>query len=251
MAENKDPEAGLPVTDEAAEDPIERKKGMKMIKGSTPSEKASTGLAVGAAGVSISSLLVAPTLLVGAAGAATSGMGGYAAHQQRQITDIQALKETLTGLQMEVDQLEFENKRLGGNVDDLTNTVDRLEDVEEAFKTLTQTQGQNVKSFADQVEENKEILAKMKKNFRSSALQNLLSIIIKCDEDHSLTIDEEETEGLIRKIKNTRGIILREDALRDTLRKSGGSLDSVIGAVKNLMMDKSVKNPIFTIKHCD
>ena len=108
-----------------------------------------------------SCILVGGTVVI-AASALSGLIAPYAAYQQTKLTDIAALKETHEKVQAEVDRLEMENKRLGASVEDLGATVDRLEDVENALDQLTATQGQNISAFAEQVEENKDILAQMK-----------------------------------------------------------------------------------------
>ena len=56
--------------------------------------------------------------------------------------------------------------------------VERLEDVEQALDTISRTQGKNIKVFEQQVEHNRKILARMKRNHRAAVLQNILALII-------------------------------------------------------------------------
>jgi len=246
MADNEDVEAGA--SDGIADDPPKRE-GLAMIAESTPMEKATTGLATVAVATSVGAMIMVGGAVVYVAGGLSCFIAPYAAYQQTKLTDIAALKETHEKVEQEVNRLEHENKRLAASVEDLGATVGRLEDVEQALDTITQTQGQNITAFAEQVEENKEILAQMKKNLRANVLQNLLSVIIRCDSDHSFTIDEEETEGLIKRITTINGVNLHVDRFREAIRKSGGSLNAVIDVVKNLLSDKvPAGDAIFTIK---
>uniref|UniRef100_A0A7S0C303 Uncharacterized protein n=1 Tax=Proboscia inermis TaxID=420281 RepID=A0A7S0C303_9STRA len=246
---NNDVEAGAGAgASGVPEDPPPRE-GLAMISESTPMERATTGLAGIAVATAAASCILVGGTVVYAASALSGLIAPYAAYQQTKLTDIAALKETHEKVQAEVDRLELENKRLGASVEDLGATVDRLEDVENALDQLTATQGQNISAFAEQVEENKDILAQMKKNLRANVLQNLLSVIIRCDSDGSFTIDDEETDGLIKRIKTINGVMLHEDRFREAIRKSGGSLNAVIDVVKNLLSDKVKEGEeIFSIK---
>lgn len=226
-----------------------KREGLAMISESTPMEKATTGLATVAVATSVGAMLLVGGTVVYAAGALSCFIAPYAAYQQTKLTDIAALKETHEKVEQEVNRLEEENKRLAASVEDLGQTVGRLEDVENALDTITQQQGQNINQFKEQVEENKEILAQMKKNLRANVLQNLLSVIIRCDTDHSFSIDERETEDLIKRIQTINGVNLHVDRFRNAIRKSGGSLNAVIDVVKNLLSDKiPAGEAIFTIK---
>jgi len=91
-----------------------------------------------------------------------------------------------------VDRLGRENNRLHDTVEDLTNTVDRLEDVEQALDVITQTQGQSIAAFEEQVSDNRDILNKMQSNLKANVLQNLLQVVIKSDQDENLQIEEHE-----------------------------------------------------------
>ena len=107
-----------------------------------------------------------------------SAIGPYAYWQQRRLTDVIALQETHKALAAQVERLGKENERLHETVVDLSETVDRLEDVEQALDVITQTQGQSVEAFEEQVKDNREILSKMQSNLKANVLQNLLQVVV-------------------------------------------------------------------------
>jgi Skp family chaperone for outer membrane proteins len=125
--------------------------------------------------------------------------GPYAYWQQTRLTDIAALKETHEAIQAEVNRLHQENERLSKSIGELTESVDRLEDVSLALDAITQVQGQSVGEFEKQVQENRNILKSMKTNLKSSVLQNLLSVVMSSDTDNDMVVDEEEVEVLLRR----------------------------------------------------
>merc|ERR1712176_291706 len=149
----------------------------------------------------------------------------------------------------EVNRLQSENMRLNETVGELSNTIDKLEDVEQALDVITQTQGQSVAAFAEQVKENRDILGQMQKNLRANVLQNLLQVVIRSDQDDNMQIEEDEIDDLINRIKKINGVEVREDRFKEAIRSSKGSLSAVMDIIKNLMAeDISGDDEIFIVK---
>lgn len=228
--------------------PAEESKGLRKVKETTVTEKVAGGVAIGAVGTSVTAMIIEQNPLVYVAGGLSSGIAPYAVYQQTKLTDIANLKETHEALKQEVDYLEAENERLSKSVNELGDTVGRLEDVENALDLITNTQNQSVNAFAEQVKENKSILDQMQTNLRANVLQNLLSVIIRSDKDKDFQIDESEMDSLISRMRSINGVEVHEDRFRNAIQKSGGSLNAVIDVVKNLLSDDvDTDNEIFTI----
>ena len=148
-----------------------------------------------------------------------------------------------------MNRLGKENLRLRATVDDLSVTVDRLEDVEQALDVITQTQGQSIEAFESQVNDNRDILSKMQSNLKAYVLQNLLQVVIRSDNDDNMSIEEHEIGDLINRIEGINGVEVNESLFRDAITKSGGSLQCVMDIIRNLMDDNVPKeNEIFIIK---
>ena len=148
-----------------------------------------------------------------------------------------------------MNRLGRENLRLRATVDDLSVTVDRLEDVEQALDVITQTQGQSIEAFEAQVNDNRDILSKMQSNLKAYVLQNLLQVVIRSDNDDNMSIEEHEIGDLINRIEEINGVEVNESLFRDAITKSGESLQCVMDIIRNLMDDNVPKeNEIFIIK---
>ncbi len=177
-----------------------------------------------------------------------SAIGPYSYWQQRKLTDVLALQETHKALSEQVHRLGRENKRLAATVDDLSVTVDRLEDVEQALDVITQMQGQSIKAFEAQVKDNRNILSRMQSNLKANVLQNLLQVVIRSDKDDDMIIGENEVGDLINRIKGINGVEVNETLFRAAITKCG-SLQCVMDIIRNLMDDNiSKENEIFIIK---
>jgi len=159
------------------------------------------------------------------------------------------MQETHKALSEQVDRLGKENGRLHETVVDLGETVDRLEDVEQALDVITQTQGQSIAAFEEQVADNREILNKMQSNLKANVLQNLLQVVIRSDKDEDLTIEHHEIGELIDRIRGINGVEINEELFRDAITSSGGSLQCVMDIIRHLMNDDvSEDNKMIIIK---
>lgn len=232
MADEESPPAG------GTGIPEHKDKGaLKPIAETTAKEKVAAVVACTSVGTSGLAMAMSPSAMVLGAGVLSCGIGPYAYYQQTKLTDIAALKETHEAIAREVNRLGAENERLGDTVEELGSTVDKLEDSENALDVITQTQGQSVDAFAEQVAENREILEIMQKNLKANVLQNLLSVIIRSDADGNMNIDDTEIDPLVSRIKSINGVNLNEQLFRNAIVKNGGSLQAVMDVVKNLLSD--------------
>jgi len=225
------------------------KKKLGKIWSHSPMEILSGGVAAVAVGTSLTAMVLTQSTIVYIAGGLSSVIGPYSYYQQTKLTDILALKETHEAVKREVDRLSSENVRLNETVGELSNTIDKLEDVEQALDVITQTQGQSVDAFAEQVKENRDILGQMQKNLRANVLQNLLQVVIRSDQDDNMQIEEDEIDDLINRIQKINGVEVREDMFKEAIRSSKGSLSAVMDIIKNLMAeDNSGEDQIFIVK---
>lgn len=224
-------------------------KKLSKIKSQTPMEILSGSVAAISIAISITAMAMSPSSIVIIAGLASSAIGPYAYYQQKKLTDIIALKETYEVVKREVNRLQAENIRLNETIGELSGTVDKLEDTEQALDVITQTQGQSVAAFAQQVKEHEEILNQMQKHLKANKVQNLLQVIIRVDKDDNMQIDEDEIDNLLSKIKKINGVEVHEDRFRAAVKASGGSLSSVMDIIRNLLFDEiSEEDEIFIIK---
>jgi len=139
--------------------------------------------------------------------------------------------------------------RLRATVDDLSLTIDHLEDVEQALDVITQTQGQSIEAFEAQVKDNRDILSKMQSNLKANVLQNLLQVVIRSDNDDNMTIEEHEIGGLLNSIRGINGVDVNETLFREAITRCGGSLQCVMDIIRNLMDDDVPReSEIFIIK---
>ena len=147
------------------------------------------------------------------------------------------MQETNAALSEQVDRLGQENNRLHDTVVDLSATVDRLEDVEQALDAITQQQGMSIEALEEQVRDNRDILSRMRSGLKSNILQNLLQVVIRSDKDGSMTVGEHEIDELMVKLEEIDGVTVNEEPFKKLVLESGGSLESIMSVIKSLMND--------------
>jgi len=147
-----------------------------------------------------------------------------------------------------VDRLAAENNRLARNIDEMSETVQGLQDVENALEIITNTQGQNVAVFAEQVNENRKILHRMQQNLKANVLQNLLSLVFGSDTNQDNIVNDNEADDLVRRIGRMSGVEVHEDKLREAI--VGKEVSAVMDVIRNLLTSDSMaeEDRIFVIQ---
>ena len=216
------------------------KKKLKKIWHNTPMEILHGSLAILSVGTSFTGIILTwsdPGIrgITMFAGILTSVIAPYVYYQQTKLTDINAMKDIYNAMKREVGRLSEENRRLHNRTKDMEQTIDNLADMETALDVITGTQGHSVEAYAEQVEENEEILDQMEKNLKANVLQNLLQVLIRHDRDNDMRIEESEIDNLIRRIKMINGVDVVEEEFRELAMKAGGSLASIMDIIQKSM----------------
>jgi vacuolar-type H+-ATPase subunit E/Vma4 len=206
---------------------------LKPLPETTWLERIAGFVAMIAIGTAIAAAVIEQSIIVIVGAILSSVIGPYCYYQQTKLTDIRTLQETKNAISEQVNQLTMENKRLIHNINDLTTSIDRLHEIDEALEVLTSTQGQSIETFQKQVQDNKDILQQMKSNVKANVLQNLLSVILRSDVDQDMIMDSNEVDTLIRRIQNISGVTVNETKFRAVIQNQ--SISAIMEIVKNLL----------------
>ena len=210
---------------------------LKDMKENTLKERAVAGAAAVAFSTSIASMVLESNPAVYVSSAIGTCVAPYAAMQQEKITQVHALQETNERMTAEVQQLQDENLRLKSQVSQLEASVGNLQDMKDTLEMVQATEGQSVGELEKQLEQSKDILNRMEDNLMADVLQNLISVVLGCDNDGDTTLSDEEIDSLILKMEGVHGIDLKEDLLRTKLIEKGRSLNAVLEVIRNVLDD--------------
>jgi hypothetical protein len=97
--------------------------------------------------------------------------------------------------------------------------------MQEKLKTIQSAQGASLDELEKQLQDTKNIYNRMELNLQGEILQNLLSVIMACDNDGDQLMDDDDIERLIHKIEGIQGVDLRDDMIRKKIVDCGRSLN--------------------------
>lgn len=246
--EDPDVEQGVENPLPEGEDDGDGRKPLGMLKENTMMEIAAGGLALVSVSTAIASMAIFSGPFVNGAGILACLIGPYSYWQQRNITDVKALKETHEALVKEVNHLETENERLKGLVVELGTSIENLEDVEDTFDHIKEMNIESIDEFREQVEESRQILAMMRKNLKASAIQNVITVVLNSDVDNNFTFDKDEVESLIHNLKSINGLEMNEEKFRKIITENDGSVRAVVAILNDIVNgDKNNGDGIFRV----
>ena len=196
-------------------------------------------LAVISVGSSIVAFSASPTTNMLIAGIFGCGLAPYGYYQQRQLTEIVALRQTAKDLDTEIDTLNIHCEHLMEVVDELTESVDKLEVIGVTFQGLTLLQTQSAKSLEKQVEKNREALLSMRYLKRTLILQNVLKVLIACehDGDHSSNLCQKDIDEIVYRMEDIWGAAFKSRSIRSAIQKDGTSLGTIMESMKTALFD--------------
>lgn len=184
---------------------------------------------------SITAMVMTSSALVTVAGVFACVIGPYSYWQQRNLTDVLALKKTHTALVKEIEHLKSENERLKGLVGELGDTVTRFEEVEESLDFINEMNIESIDEFRIQVDTAKSILELMKENLKANVLQNVITVVLHSDQNRDFRFDSQEVDILINNLKSINGITINEQRLRTKIANISGDLNGVITIMRDVM----------------
>ena len=132
-----------------------------------------------------------------------------------------------------MDRLAAENNRLAKNIDEMSETVQDLKDVENALTLITEKQGQSVDALKEQVEQARQNLNRMEENLQGAVCTNLVDLIWNSDLDGDNIVDPEEADGLMRNLEHMSGVEVDEPKFRAAIVGKGHR--EIMTLVKNLL----------------
>jgi len=164
----------------------------------------------------------------------------YSASLAAAIKDADSVNQIQNQMRHEINQVSRENDALEENTGKLGDEADRVGEMDEKLRIIAEAQGTNVEKLVDLVRENHLALQQMKALIKAQTAQQLVELVMESDTDGDYTIDDDECELLILKMKNFRSYIkVHEKNFRDAMKKSGGSLQGVMNIVKTVVLDDS------------
>jgi hypothetical protein len=160
-------------------------------------------------------------------------------HRERQLTKEDTFRTALNGVREQAALLGVQNEILSAEIDELQSDVDRMNEVELALRSLTETQGTQLEELTDLIEENKEINARMRSVLEKKILEDVISLVLDIDADGSFKIEHKEIDRLIVGMTLIEGITkFNTSMFREEIANCEGKVELVIALIKSMMSSK-------------
>ena len=139
----------------------------------------------------------------------------------------------------QVNRLQRENNTLTLKLDKLECQAAQLRETENRLATITEQQNTNANTFIYEVKQNKIVQDEIQQLLINDVMQNMLSALLRADSDQNFTIDPEEVDILIMRVKSLPGVEgVDESRIKQILLKKGSGLDAILEVVTDLTSEK-------------
>mmetsp|Transcript_16462 Transcript_16462/g.45962 ORF Transcript_16462/g.45962 Transcript_16462/m.45962 type:complete len:96 (+) Transcript_16462:685-972(+) len=75
----------------------------------------------------------------------------------------------------------------------------------------------------------------MKQNLQGDILQNLISMVLACDDDGDMILSDDEIDDLIFNLEGVHGVQLKEELIRKMIVDNGRSLNAIMDVAKTVL----------------
>jgi hypothetical protein len=97
--------------------------------------------------------------------------------------------------------------------------------MKDKLEIIQSVQGASLDELEQQLQESRNIYSKMSQNLQGEILQNLISVILACDQDGDMVLSDEEIDDTILKLEGIHNLDLDEDKIRAKIQDCGRSLN--------------------------
>ncbi len=118
--------------------------------------------------------------------------------------------------------------------------------MKDKLEIIQSVQGASLDELEQQLQESRNIYSKMSQNLQGEILQNLISVILACDQDGDMVLSDEEIDDIIHKMEAIHGVQLKEDLLKSIVIEQGRSIKSIMALARNLMQENDPDKNIFS-----
>ena len=109
--------------------------------------------------------------------------------------------------------------------------------MEETLSTLQSVQGQSVDELERQLQESKDILARIKTNQKGALLQNLVNVLLGADQDGNMMLSDEDIDNLITRLEKLHNINIDDEKVRKVIVDNGRSIEAVMKLARSALED--------------
>jgi hypothetical protein len=119
--------------------------------------------------------------------------------------------------------------------------------MEQTLSSLQSVQGQSVDELEAQLQESKDILARMQTNQRGQILQNLITVLLSADADGNMMLSDEDIDNIIHRLEGLHNVNIDDDKVRQLIIDNGRSIEAVMELARAAFAtEEGSENAIFS-----
>ena len=164
----------------------------------------------------------------------------YAKFQQEKLTQVKALEQTNSVLEDELKYLKQQHEEITKHVEDVNARTTKLRSLQSTLSTMQAANIQSIDQFEQQVQQSKEIASQFQQNVQAIILQNLITVLVNCDRDHTLTLDDTEINALIQSLESIHNVQINEAKIRQLVVHNQRSISAIMEIARNLITNSMV-----------
>ncbi len=167
----------------------------------------------------------------------------YSALQEQKITDCKAMRETNMVMELEMNNLKYNNERLREENEKLHAAVERLNDCKDVYATCQSMKNVSITELEAQLKDSRRTYALMKNNHMDDVIQNITDVMLAVDMDNDMTVSDDEIDRLTKQIEKINNVEIDDEAFKLKIIEYGRDFFAIGRLLEELMDDDPTTAP--------
>lgn len=160
---------------------------------------------------------------------------------ERRLAKQESFRDLMNDLKDESDLLKLENDRISDSIDNLQQSAEEVEEIEGGLNEMAKSQGADVQQLLRLVNSNKRCQSQMKDIIRLKAGQDLITLVLECDQDENFKISGAGIDELVYRVSSLDSAKIDEKRFREEVTKRGGNVDLIIDMVNKTVSEEETE----------
>ncbi len=167
----------------------------------------------------------------------------YSALQEQKITDCKAMRETNMVMELEMNNLKYNNERLCEENEKLHAAVERLNDCKDVYKTCQGMKNVSITELEAQLKDSRRTFKLMKNNHMDDLIQNITDVMLADDMDTDMSLSDDEIDQLTKQIEKINNVEIDDEAFKRKIIEYGRDFFAIGRLLEELMDDDPTTAP--------
>ena len=138
--------------------------------------------------------------------------------------------------------LQQEYEKITKHLETVDVSTTKLRSLQSALSIVQSANIKSVNQLEKQVQQAKEIVSQFQQNTQAMILQNLITVLVNCDSDHTMTLDDNEIDKLIKSLESIQNVQFNDTKIRQLILDNQRSVTAIMEIARNLISKTSVSS---------